>query len=190
MDEPRYGTEPTEAIPVYQGTDDHAGVMVRVLAGEFSTDGAAQLQGPFKTLADVMMLDVMVEAGASFEYDLPKQYDNCIAYVYGDTGSGHVNERAVRHSDAVRFDASDADGQRKLVMAAGEQGLNVMLFAGKRLNQEIAWRGPFVMTTQDEIMHTIQEYRSGTFLRKRATWDYKRIGTAPPGTFSTKHSEL
>jgi hypothetical protein len=51
--------------------------------------------------------------------------------------------------------------------------------AGKRLEQPVAWHGPFVMTTDEEIAKTLIEYRRGTFLKKRADWDYKRLSTRP-----------
>ena len=61
----------------------------------------------------------------------------------------------------------------------GNEGLSGILFAGKKLNQPIAWHGPFVMTTNDEISKTLEEYRSGRFLKKRAPFDYKRIASFP-----------
>jgi hypothetical protein len=57
--------------------------------------------------------------------------------------------------------------------------MSVLVFAGKRLKQPIAWHGPFVMTTNEEINVAIDEYRSGRFLKKRAPFDYKKIAAFP-----------
>lgn len=54
-----------------------------------------------------------------------------------------------------------------------------MLFAGKRLDQPIAWRGPFVMTTQAEIADTVRAYQMGAFPSVRAAWDYRSLAAFP-----------
>ena len=43
----------------------------------------------------------------------------------------------------------------------------------------VAWHGPFVMTTDEEIRKTIADYRSGNFPPVRVPWDYKRLSTFP-----------
>lgn len=54
-----------------------------------------------------------------------------------------------------------------------------MVFCGARLGQPIAWRGPFVMTTDAEIRATLAEYQRGAFPPKRAAWDYKKLAAFP-----------
>lgn len=54
-----------------------------------------------------------------------------------------------------------------------------MVFSGKRINEPIAWRGPIVMNTQQQLQQTFRELERGTFPPVRASWDYKRIATKP-----------
>lgn len=171
MNDPRYGTEPPENIPVVTAQGMHA----RLLAGEMNGS-----KGPFKTTQRVQIVDFEVNPGASYVHTLDASLNNAIAYVY--KGSGSVAGQKVPVHSVVHLDATDAS-KRSFTMSGGAEGLYVMLFAGQRLNQPIAWHGPFVMTTQAEIDQCLDEYRRGTFLKKRAAWDYKRIATAPPGTF-------
>ena len=60
-----------------------------------------------------------------------------------------------------------------------QQSTSAMLFAGKRLNQEIAWQGPIVMTDDMEMANTMSEIRGGFFPMVRVDWDYKGIATKP-----------
>ena len=184
MDDPAYGTHSEKEIPLFLNAQEAPGVQVRVLAGPF-VSGSFRARGPFKTVVDVQMLDMILQAGASFEHVMPPAYDNCLIYAYGKKGiMSSISGTLIKPGQIVRMDVSPApDAPRNIVLQAGSQGLRVMLFAGKMLKQPIAWHGPFVMTTKQEIQSTITEYQRGTFLRKRAAWDYKRIASAPPGTF-------
>jgi quercetin 2,3-dioxygenase len=184
MDDPRYGTHPEKEIPLYSHPRKAPGAQVRVLAGPFQ-HGSFEARGPFKTVVDVQMLDVVLQPGAMFEHALPPAYDNCLVYAYGQRGiMSKVGGTLIKPGSVARMDVpSRAEASRNLVLEAGQEGLRVMVFAGKMLKQPISWHGPFVMTTKAEIQSTITEYQRGTFLRKRAPWDYKRIATAPPGAF-------
>jgi redox-sensitive bicupin YhaK (pirin superfamily) len=169
MDDPRYGTEPPENIPFLQPA---SGVSCRLLAGHMGDS-----TGPFRTTVDVQMVDYSLDAGALFEHFVqPVSLDNCLVYVY--KGSGSVGGKSIKKHEAARFDATDPDA-RGVSLQAGPDGMSAMVFAGKRLNEPVAWRGPMVMNTDAEIQRAYSEYRSGTFLRKRAPWDYKRISAFP-----------
>eukprot|EP01041_Mallomonas_annulata_P011889 gene11889-24910_t len=167
MDDPRYGTEPPENIPVF--TSD--GVSVRILAGEM----AGKL-GPFSTVQSVQIVDCVLEPSATHIHTLSSQHDNCLVYVY--KGSGTISGQTVPTNHIARLNADDMS-VRNFTITANQEGLSAMIFAGKRLNQKIAWHGPFVMTTDAEIDQTISEYRRGTFLKKRTSWDYKSIAAFP-----------
>ena len=75
------------------------------------------------------------------------------------------------------FDASD-DGERGISLAATTP-VSAILFAGKRLNEPIAWHGPIVMNTDAEIKQTFMELQSGNFPPVRVDWDYRRIANKP-----------
>ena len=149
MDDPAYGTHPTREIPVYADAREAPGVQVRVLAGPFACSGFETI-GPFKTICDVQILDAVLEPGASFEHELPVVYDNCLIYAYGTRGiMSKVSGTLIKPGQIARMEMEAAAAtSRKIVLEAGTEGLCVMIFAGKRLRQPIAWHGPFVMTTQ------------------------------------------
>lgn len=168
MDDPRYGTVAPDQLPtVALGP----GVSARLLAGPLG--GAV---GPFQTVQPVQLVHFSLEPSATVTHAVPAGMDNAIVYTF--TGSAEVSGAPLPLHTAARLDASDAC-VRELTLSAGAHGADVMLFAGKRLDQPIAWHGPFVMTTQEEIAKTIGEMRAGRFPPKRVPWDYRKLAAFP-----------
>ena len=180
MDDPRYGSELPGSMPVLA----FDGVVARVLAGSCGGLGA---DGPFKTVQPVQIIDFVLSPDAEFDHVLTDGLDNCIVYAYSGAGFIGQEARPIAMHYAARMDAqlSTSDQQnstnenRVIKLKAGGDGMSVIVFGGKRLNQPVAWHGPFVMTTDAEIQRTISDYQRGTFLKKRAAWDFKRISTKP-----------
>ena len=167
MDAPRYGTHTADLIPVLSV----GGCSARILAG--NSNG---LVGPFSTIADIQIVDFNLEPNTTYQHLIPDHLDNCIVYIY--RGVGSVGAKNVSKHQVVHVDARDPLARGVTLSTAGATvGLSVLLFAGRRLRQPIAWRGPFVMTTAAEIKQTVEEYQQGRFLRQRAAWDYKRISS-------------
>jgi len=83
-----------------------------------------------------------------------------MAYVIG--GSGRFAPDATAdcgNTTMVMF--SDGD---EVTITAGNQGLRFLFMAGKPLREPIAWQGPIVMNTEEELVQAFLEYRNGTFL--------------------------
>jgi hypothetical protein len=43
-----------------------------------------------------------------------------------------------------------------------------LLVAGRPLKEPVAWHGPIVMNTRDELTRAMRELRNGTFIREQA----------------------
>jgi redox-sensitive bicupin YhaK (pirin superfamily) len=172
MDDPRYGTHGPESIPQVSLAP---GVSVRVLAGPIPD--LSSRRGPFATVQSVSIMDLSIAAGAVLdELSVPIEHDNVLLYCY--RGSGVVSGVDVPFGHTIRLDASNPT-VRAFSAQSGEQGMGLMLFSGTRLNQRIAWHGPIVMTTQNELEQAFRELRSGTFLKYRAPFDYRVASQAP-----------
>lgn len=168
MKDPRYGTNPPSDIPAMAAAP---GVTARVLAGPL-----LGRVGPFETsVKELQMIDYELEAGATVTHTLPAGYNTCIVYSYNGTGDCSGSPMGLKAVAQV-----DAEGDaREVVLTGGEGGMEAMVFAGKRLNEPIAWHGPIVMNTQAELQKCFEELRRGTFPPVRTPYDYKRIATFP-----------
>jgi redox-sensitive bicupin YhaK (pirin superfamily) len=57
-------------------------------------------------------------------------------------------------------------GDEVRVQSSGE-GIRFLFFSGRPINEPIAWGGPIVMNTREELQQAFFEYRNGTFIRTR-----------------------
>jgi redox-sensitive bicupin YhaK (pirin superfamily) len=172
MDDPRYGTAPTNKLPLIQVG---AGVKARVLAGE-----AWDVIGPFETTQSVQMIDLELESAATAAMEITNGLDTAMVYVYEGSLARLNSQETIPTGSVVLLDASSDDVRGlELVASAVEGGAKVLLFAGKKLKEPVAWHGPIVMNTQQQIQTTFKELRSGKFPPKRVDWDYKRHASQP-----------
>ena len=67
----------------------------------------------------------------------------------------------VAEGNTVLYDDGDS-----VEIQSGSDGLRFLLVSGKPIAEPIAWRGPIVMNTDEELMTAFEEYRKGTFIKK------------------------
>ena len=175
MTEPRYQDVPGGEIPTV--TDDD-GTQVRVVCGSFwgqtgPVDGIA---------ADPIYLDVWVPPGLTKRLPVATER-HAFAYVF--EGSGRFDEssdpRLVRTDTVLGDDIDDepsysAAGDRTLVLfdrgdevvvRAGEHGIRFLLVSGRPIEEPVAWYGPIVMNTNEELRRAYQELQDGSFIKHR-----------------------
>lgn len=172
MTDPRYQDVPADAIP--EVTDDD-GTRVRVICGEFWGR-----RGPVEGVAaDPRYVDVSVPPGRRKRIAVEVER-NAFAYVFA--GSGTFRDaslpRAVLTEDASRPDAApeyDArnhslvlfDRGDEILVQAGPEGLRFLLVSGRPLEEPVAWYGPIVMNTAEELRQAVSDLNNGTFIRHR-----------------------
>lgn len=171
MTAPRYQDIPAGEIPLLVDDD---GTQVRVVCGDFRGR-----RGPVDGIAaDPRYLDIWVPPGR--RKVLPVETErHAFAYVFegsaafrdasqpfgvltehaGPAGETLVRETAGNRS-LVLFDRGD-----KIVVQAGEEGVRFLLVSGKPIREPVAWYGPIVMNSQDELNQAVRELRDGTFIR-------------------------
>jgi redox-sensitive bicupin YhaK (pirin superfamily) len=176
MTSPRYQDVKGGDIP--EVVDDD-GTRVRVVCGSFwgrrgPVDGIA---------AEPQYLDISVPPGR--QRTLPIETTrHAFAYVFAGEGIfGDASApRAVQTDLLERPDLDLLDhtrlttvGNRSLVLfdrgdeirvQAGDKGVRFLLVSGRPIEEPVAWYGPIVMNTADEIRQAFAEYRNGTFLRE------------------------
>jgi quercetin 2,3-dioxygenase len=170
MTHPRYQDIQAGAIP--EVTDDD-GTRVRVICGTFWGQS-----GPVEGVAaDPQYLDVFVPPGRRRR--LPVETTrHAFAYVFDGAGrfanasaprpvatevvgaDGALAMSDVANRSLVLFDSGD-----EVVVEADDTGMRFLLVSGKPLGEPVAWAGPIVMNTRDELKQAFDEYQNGTFLK-------------------------
>jgi hypothetical protein len=128
---------------------------VRVIAGTLE-QGGATVAGPIGGLStEPMYLDLRIPAGAVATIPTPVTH-NVFVYVYeGDAFVGD-DARPLPFRSAGLLTHGDEARVR-----AGEQGVKLLLLAGKPIGEPIVQYGPFVMNTSEEIQQAIADYQAG-----------------------------
>lgn len=151
LGEPGYRDIPATEIPRVQTANN---VEVVVIAGQFD-DGQVQQAGVVqRPHTEPQLFDLHLGAGSEIAPRLPQGH-RVMLYVYD--GSIQIDGREVPAGRLVRL--SD-EGQLQLASA---QGANVLLLAGKPLQEPIVQYGPFVMNSREEIEQALRDFRDGTF---------------------------
>ncbi|HVA62671.1 MAG TPA: pirin family protein [Terriglobales bacterium] len=170
MTRPRYQEVKAPEIPDI--TDDD-GTQVRIVSGSFWGR-----KGPVEGVAaDPIYLDVTVPPGR--RKTLPVEVTrHAFAYVFSGGGKfchasgplavptepvGWADTAPPTEADnrsLVLFDRGD-----ELMVEAGEDGIRFLLVSGKPLEEPVAWYGPIVMNTQQQLRQAYEELERGTFLK-------------------------
>ena len=168
MTEPRYQDIAAKDIP--EITDDD-GTRVRVIVGTFWGKS-----GPVEGVAaDPRYIDVSVPPGQRKRLAVETSH-HAFAYVFAGSGTfrdasaptGVLTEQA---DDSVRREIT---GNRSLVLfdrgdevvvQAGDEGIRFLLVSGKPIEEPVAWYGPIVMNTQEQLRQAVSELRAGTFIK-------------------------
>jgi redox-sensitive bicupin YhaK (pirin superfamily) len=171
MTEPRYQEVKVEEIPLI--TDDD-GTEARLVCGSFWGK-----RGPVTGIAaDPTYVDITVPPGKTKR--IPVETTNhAFAYVFAGSGkfcnaSGPlaVPTEGVQWLETeppsvaddrslVLFDRGD-----EVVVQAGDQGIRFLLVSGRPLREPVAWYGPIVMNTQEQLKAAFEELHEGTFIHK------------------------
>jgi redox-sensitive bicupin YhaK (pirin superfamily) len=170
MTRPRYQDVIAKDIP--ELTDDD-GTRVRVVCGEFWGK-----RGPVDGIAaDPSYVDVWVPPGK--RRTLPVEMKrNAFAYVFEGSATfrdaskpmGVLTEQPGPYETFAR----ETTGNRSLVLfdpgdeitvQAGDEGVRFLLVSGKPIEEPVAWYGPIVMNTRDELRQALAELNDGTFIK-------------------------
>jgi redox-sensitive bicupin YhaK (pirin superfamily) len=168
---PRYRGITSAEIPSVTGPGD---ATVKVIAG---TVGG--VTGPVRdVVTQPEYLDVSLPAGKSFTHRTPRGH-TVFAYVIGGKGVfceqrdpysyqavgenyfDMTRDRLIGDGHLVAFDDGD-----EITVSAESEDVRFLLISGKPIREPIAWYGPIVMNTQEELRLAFEELERGTFIKE------------------------
>jgi redox-sensitive bicupin YhaK (pirin superfamily) len=171
MMDPRYRDVKKSTIPEIKREN---GTVIKIIAGE-----AYDVQGPVKDIViDPEYLDVLVPSGTTFIHQI-KSGHTVFAYVFAGQayfdkgkdsfayeveGSNYFDfkrECLIQPQSVVLYEDGD-----ELNVTTKDESVRFLLISGRPLREPVAWYGPIVMNTQEELRKAFEEYDKGTFVKK------------------------
>lgn len=130
---------------------------VRIISGNFEG-----VEGVKPHHIQATLLDIALKEGKELDLPSPKEEN---AFAFTILGEAEINNEAIREKTAVLF---NKDGDQ--VHLKAENGdARIIYFQAPSLEEPIAWGGPIVMNTQQELNHAFQELRNGNFIKEGAS---------------------
>lgn len=171
MCDPRYQDV---AAPIIPEVIDGDGVKARIICGDFwgqtgPVDGVA---------ADPRFVDISVPPGLKKTFKVEVER-HAFAYIFAGSGdfayaSDPFGVLVEKELAGQEMQIRDVSGDRTLVVfdrgdevtvQAGPEGVRFLLVSGKPIKEPVAWHGPIVMNTRQELVKAVQELQAGTFIR-------------------------
>ena len=176
-----HGTQLWVNLPRYQDisrtnlallSSHDGGSLIRVIAG--SLDGH---DGPGVTYSPITYVHATVSPGAQLELPWRPDY-NALAYVLAGSGTVGPAKNPIHLGQAAVFGKGDS-----IVITADEEQdsknpeLEILLLGGEPIDEPMAWYGPFVMNSQEELQEAFADYHAG------------KLGVIPPDVMPHTSSE-
>ncbi len=176
MTSPRYQDVKSADIPVVVDDD---GTAARIITGEFWGK-----KGPVDGIAaEPVYLDISVPPGKrkTFKVDT---YRKAFAYIFAGSGtfrdaSTPIGVKVEKEFNGEELNIRDMSGNRTLVVfdtgdevtvQADDQGIRFLLVSGKPIEEPVAWHGPIVMNSREELMKAFEELQTGQFIKEGAVF--------------------
>jgi len=155
MMDPRYRDVKRSEIPE---VSMEGGAKVKIVCGRVNG-----VQGPVRdVVTDPEYLDVSVPKGAQFTHAVKKGHTVFAYVVEGSARFDPGRDALCTPESLVHYGDGDA-----VTIAAEKEPVRFLLVSGKPIGEPVAWYGPIVMNTSEEIRIAFEEYRNGTFIKHR-----------------------
>ncbi len=152
MCEPQYRDILSDKIPLF--TDN--GISVKILSGKFKgiTGAADDISG------NPLYIDVTMDKDKELTIDLDASM-NIFLYLFAG-GPVRITDSVISNGSMIIF------GKGDMLKIKTDEQARFITFAGIPLNEPVAWRGPIVMNTEEELDKAFNELKDGSFIKHRS----------------------
>jgi redox-sensitive bicupin YhaK (pirin superfamily) len=154
--DPCYRDIKKDEIPEISVNDDT--VRITIISGEING-----VKGPVQDIiTEPEYLDVTINPHSEFSHPI-KRGHNVIAYII--KGKGYFDqdrEKLIGVENLVIYKNGD-----EVNISTEDEKVRFLLISGKPINEPVAWRGPIVMNTEEELRIAFAEYQNGTFIKHK-----------------------
>lgn len=156
MMNPRYRDISNEQIPEVNVAD---GVRVRVICGEI--DG---IKGPVQdVITEPEYLDILMKPNSELKHSIDSTH-NVFAYVVeGEAFFSPTNDNLVDVGNLVIYQNGE-----EVIVKTKEKPVRFLLISGKPIGEPVAWQGPIVMNTEEELRIAFKEISQNTFIKNKS----------------------
>ena len=138
------------------------GGKLRLLTGNYQ--GHSGIQGKYLPLD---YYDIVLEPNAKLTLDVPGE--NRSAMVFTLEGAATVSGTPVAAKTAAKLGDGDT-----VTIEAGDEPIEILFMCSNVLGEQIAWYGPVVMTTREELIQAYAEMDNGTFIKQAARYENRK----------------
>ncbi len=156
MTRPSYGDIKSEDVPVISEQDS----TIRIISGDYKNTRGA-FHGKY---ADALFLDVSLNPDTEWTFPSDKDSTLFLYILQGDGCFDHECRESLFEKQVVLFSEGD-----ELFVKAGNGGMRFLLLMAKPLNEPVAWGGPIVMNTDEELALAFTELKNNTFIKTERT---------------------
>lgn len=150
MSEPSYCDITKEMVP----TVNEGKTEVRVVSGEYKGN-TSSVYGDY-----VKLLYLDVEMKPDTEWTLKTDLgDTLFVYIVEGEGFFGTSDKTAQSRRALLFNEGD-----QLIVKTANSSIRFFLYAAKPLKEPVAWGGPIVMNTREELNKAFKELEEGTFI--------------------------
>lgn len=154
MMKPRYQDITSDKVP--EITTDN-GIKIRVLAGRING-----VKGPVQDIVvHPEYLDVTIPPDTKFVHKVKEGFT---VFAYCFEGNGYFDKNKDQLTSAEHL-VIFKDGDVVQITTPEDEYVRFLLVSGKPIKESIAWHGPIVMNTQEELKIAFEEYHNGSFLK-------------------------
>ncbi len=135
------------------------GGYIRVYSGDI-----AGVTGPMNSLVPITMTEISLREGAEYTHVLPENHNAFLYMLAGEMEFGESKTKIAKTGTAtLSFNEEGSDSNSSELKIKALSRSKVLIYSGVPIREEIAFGGPFVMNTQEEIKEAFRDFQHGLF---------------------------